>query len=183
LSQEEAKLAGLKDHFAMLVAHRDAEIQGKLESSPDYIPQETGLLSQFAALDALAHGNSGIGWTILLIELCAFGFELASVLAVMSAVPTCYAAMRVRDSYLHDAEIADAIMVALGGSVGKRRIGTKPEAQEASCGEKSENFDVTRVPNPLVDPGATPQPVKRPRGRPRKNAAKAMVRDAVMQEA
>ncbi len=169
--QEEVKLAGLKEQLAILVARREADIQGKLESSADYVPQETGLLSQLAALDALTRENPNIRWTIMLIELCAFGFELASVLAVASAVPTCYAAMRVRESYLHDAEIAGAVMEVLHGSARKRGSGADRPAQEAQRDGKSENVAAAPGPSPFVDPGIPPQPVKRPRGRPRKTAA------------
>jgi hypothetical protein len=159
LSQEEAKLAAFKDQVAALVEHREHDIETKLKSAPDYSPQESGLLSQFAALDAIAHDNPKIGWTVLLIELCAFGFELASVLAVTSAPPTCYAALRARDSYVHDVTVADAIMAVLNAVGGGRDSDNEPAQADVAAPPASKPSDDT-----------APSASKRPRGRPRKSA-------------
>ncbi len=167
LSQEEAKLDALKDQLASLVAHREPDIETKLKGAPDYSPQETGLLSRLAALDAIAHDNPKIGWTVLLIEICAFGFELASVLAVTSAPPTSYAALRARDSYVSDVATAEAIMETLNAVNATQDNGSEPATRTAPSRAK---------PDPAAHPASSPpedaaaSPPKRPRGRPRKNA-------------
>jgi hypothetical protein len=171
LAVEDTKLAAMKNALAALEDHRDDAIRTAVEAAPGYVPYNNGLLAQITALDQIAHGNRKIEAVIILVDMTSFGFELAAVLAkVTSYVPTTYAALLARDSYMQVVRLVDEMMTELNASSGKPSRESEiippivpPYATRRNAARPSPETDPFS--NPLGPLSATP---KRRRGRPRK---------------
>jgi uncharacterized protein DUF4407 len=152
LAAESDKLTNLKDELTKLTAGRDQAIRDAIENAPDHVPLDNGFLAQLKVLKQIAKQDNGIAAVILLIDVIAFGFELAAVLSKITAfVPTTYAAILARDAYMTAVKIVDDMMIELEDTGGKAPNGSAP-------------------PNPPQTPNdPAPQPLKRGRGRPRKH--------------
>ena len=164
--------SGARKAVTQLTAGRNEAIQADKVQAPDYVPKRTGLLIQIAALRSLADGNPEIAIVILLIEIVSFGFELAGVLAKITAfVPTTYAAYLARDAYMRAVAIVDEMAQELD----KRAAGPQRSVAGLTLGidiandnqPQSHASKSTPITNGAGD-DPPPQPPKRPRGRPRK---------------
>jgi len=168
LRDETNRLAGLKDELAKVTKGREAAIRSAVESAADHVPYAGGFLNRLVVLESIAQDNGRIAAVILLIDLVSFGFELAAVLAkVTGYVPTTYAKLLARDSYMQTVRMAEEIAVELNGG---RQPGT-PEPSPPSDAVPGSEQGLSS--SPLFGPEQTdvpdPQPpVKRGRGRPRK---------------
>ena len=167
------RLPALEERLTQLTLGRDEAIQAAVIRAPDYVPKRTGLLIQIAALRSLADGNPEIAIVILLIEIVSFGFELAGVLAKITAfVPTTYAAYLARDAYMRAVAIVDEMAQELD----KRAAGPQKSGAGLALGIDIANDNQPRphaskstaATNGAGDDLPPPQPPKRPRGRPRK---------------
>ena len=163
----------LEERLTQLTLGRDEAIRAAVIQAPDYVPKRTGLLIQIAALRSLADGNPEIAIVILLIEIVSFGFELAGVLAKITAfVPTSYAAYLARDAYMRAVAIVDEMAQELD----KRAAGPQRSVAGLALGidiandnqPRSHASKSTAATNGAGDDLPPPQPPKRPRGRPRK---------------
>ncbi len=168
LAAEDARLSDLKQQLASLVEGRSAAIRDAVASAPDHVARDTGLLAQVAALEQIVSSDRKVEAVVILIDVISFAFELAAVLAKVTAfVPTTYAALLARDAYLQVVRIVDGMMATLG-----------EETSEDEVSIIDGNGDSTNA-NPFApafagmpaDPfgGPPPAPPKRPRGRPRKS--------------
>jgi hypothetical protein len=177
LASDNAKLADLKGRLADLTNGRNDAIRKAVESSPNYVPHNTGFLAQIIALEQIANEDGKVASVILLFDLVSVGFELAAVLAkVMAYCPTTYAAIVARDVYMRAVRIVDEMMAELNG-------GPKAEAEAVPLenppfGFPANDNNKSGKVGPIIDmaPSASserpqpqpPQPPKRRRGRPRK---------------
>jgi Domain of unknown function (DUF4407) len=170
LRDETAKLEGLKKELAEPTANRENKIRDAVLKAPDHARRDDGFLGQLIVLQQIAEENSKIAAVILLIDIVSFGFELAAVLAkVASYVPTTYATLLARDSYMRDVRIVDDMTFQLkmiDEQDHNRADGNtlkNPETGGFGAGVK----DAIDPPTPTNGSG-TPTPPKRKRGRPRK---------------
>ena len=168
----DARLASLKDQLTNLNRGRDAAIRNAVEQAPDHVSRDDGLLAQIRALELIAQDDPKIAAVTILVDLIAFGFEMAAVLAkVTSFVPTTYAALLARDAYLRVVRIVDEMMAELnsGASNNDPEAGMRPRGKPAKDGPHSLG-PILAPAAPFGSPGEPPpQPPKRPRGRPRKS--------------
>jgi hypothetical protein len=171
-------MASLKDRLTDLANGRNDAIRKAVESSPNYVPHNTGFLAQIIALEQIANEDGKVASVILLFDLVSVGFELAAVLAkVMAYCPTTYAAIVARDVYMRAVRIVDEMMAELNG-------GPKAEAEAVPLENPlfgfpaNDNHKSTKV-GPIIDmppsassegprPPEPPPPPRRRRGRPRK---------------
>lgn len=180
LRQATSELTGLRETLARLRAGRADNIQREIEKSPAYVKQASGILAQLKALWRLA-GDPVTGAFILLIDIISFGLELAAVLAkVTTFIPSTYAVLLARNSYLRVAAIVDDMEKRLNrrdrgeedgvpavpetGPQGRGGGGTSASAE----GGPVQRTNVTLFPG-VRRQGEAPEPGKRPRGRPRKD--------------
>jgi Domain of unknown function (DUF4407) len=175
LAGENVKLASSKDQLTDLTNSRNDAIRKAVESSPNYVPHNTGFLAQIIALEQIANEDGKVASVILLFDLVSVGFELAAVLAkLMGYCPTTYAAIVARDVYMRAVRIVDEMMAELNG-------GSKAEAvplENPPFGFAANDNHKSAKVGPIIDmpPSAgsddprpsPPQPPKRRRGRPRK---------------
>jgi hypothetical protein len=170
LNAENEKLALLRSELAALTANREATIRKRIEASQDYVPVAMGLIAQITVLHDLAHDNAAIWWVIVLVEVVAFGFEMAMALVKMiSYVPTSYTARLARDTYVGIVRIADEMMAEIDRSVPKMEpaavLNPIPDAVESTSNGEAFSPDVFGDKSNL----GQDHPPKRRRGRPRKN--------------
>jgi hypothetical protein len=167
LEAETAKLAGLKNELAALIAGREDTIRKAVEAAPNHVGLDRGFIAQVQILEQLA-SESTIIWTItVLIDSVSFGFELAAVLVkVTSYVPTAYTALLARDCFMRVVRIAEELTAELKTVGAHRQLTFNPEQKPAD--EKSDSTETTSDPlGTSNQPVAAP--VKRRRGRPRKH--------------
>ena len=170
LASEEAKLAHLKGQLDELIKVRPDIIRRGVEAASDYVPPNKGFLAQLIALEHIADEDKKIATVILLIDVVSFGLELAAVLAkVCSYVPMKYSALLAANGYATVVQIVDELM---------EKLNKKPTTDHqyelpfpsANDNEPEAGAQSAVAPDPFGksnDPG--PQPLKRGRGRPRKN--------------
>ncbi len=171
LAEEQAKRSALNDELTRLTRDRGAAIRATIEKAPDYVAYDNGLLTQIKILDQIAQENPKVGWVILLIDVTAFGLELAAVLAkVTSFLPTTYAALLARDAYMGAVRIVDAMVKELNPepSTDPKEPAIVMPPEPANDNWPAQEQAVRQNPfNGPDDP--PPPPPKRPRGRPRKS--------------
>jgi AT hook motif len=133
------------------------------------VKRDEGLLTQIIQLDHLAHENGKVATFILLIDIVAFGFELAAVLAkTLTHIPTAYAELLVRDSYMHSVRIVNEMMAELNGEpANENKIQIPPPPMPANDNERNGGSSSSGS-DPFGSPEEPPPPPKRKRGRPRK---------------
>ena len=182
LATEDAKLAAARTHLADLVANRGRAIRRGIESTPEHVPYESGLIAQIRTLDQIADGDRKIQALILLMALVGFGFEMAAVLAKLTThVPTVFAALTVRDHYMATVQIVDDMAAELDRRAAARQ--GKSEEPDGLGIEIPLSVDVPPPSNdnpfaaasieipPIADELRTSEePQKRKRGRPRKQS-------------
>jgi hypothetical protein len=163
LKEEAGKRAALKKELDDLIAGRETAIRRAIESAPDHVPFNGGFLARIMALEHIAAEDSKLFLIIALLDVCSFGFELAGVLSKVTAyVPTKYSMIIARDSYMQAVRMADEIMTELKtfGIQNEEAPGVQPSDDPFTHDNSAPGAKAN---------GASPQPVKRGRGRPRKN--------------
>jgi hypothetical protein len=170
LGAENAKLATLQEHLANLTRDRDTTIRKAIEQAPNFVPRDTGLLSQIKALEVIATDDPKIAWVIILIDLVSFGFELAAVLAkVTSYVPTTYAALLARDAYMSAVRTVEEMMQELDRSRNQGQDNLNFMAGGPLANDNRSDGFTGSIPDPMGRDGSPLQPIKRKRGRPPKS--------------
>ena len=167
LKEENAKRAALKKELDDLIAKRESGIRMAIESAPDHVPFNGGFLARIMVLEHISAEDSKIFLIIALLDVCSFGFELAGVLSKVTAyVPTKYSMIIARDSYMQAVRMADEMMTELKtfGIQNHEAPGVQPSDDPFAPGGSAPASAAPGNAN-----GASPQPVKRGRGRPRKN--------------
>jgi hypothetical protein len=167
LKEENAKRAALKKELDDLIAGRESAIRNAIESAPDHVPFNGGFLARIMALEHISAEDSKIFLIIALLDVCSFGFELAGVLSKVTAyVPTKYSMIIARDSYMQAVRMADEMMTELKtfGIQNHEAPGVQPSDDPFAHDNSAPASAAAGNAN-----GASPQPVKRGRGRPRKN--------------
>jgi hypothetical protein len=167
LKEENAKRAALKKELDDLIAGRESAIRNAIESAPDHVSFNGGFLASIMALEHISAEDSKIFLIIALIDVCSFGFELAGVLSKVTAyVPTKYSMIIARDSYMQAVRMADEMMTELKtfGIQNHEAPGVQPSDDPFAHDNSAPASAAAGNAN-----GASPQPVKRGRGRPRKN--------------
>lgn len=176
LAAEDARLTTARSQLKELVDGRGNAIRHGIESTPDHVPFDGGLIAQIKTLEQIADGDRKIQALIFLIGLVGFGFELAGVLAKLTThTPTTYAALTVRDNYLGSVRIVDEMAEELDRRAAARaaRQTAIPDAPEPDLAPKPSNDNTDALSELLADTGLVAEPppaapTKRPRGRPRK---------------
>jgi hypothetical protein len=164
LKAENAKLAALKDDLARLTAGREDAIRAAIERAPDHVEADRGFLAQIRVLERMSEEDTKIALIIILIDVISFGFELAAVLVkVTSYVPTSYAALLARDSYVRVVKIVDQMTGELRGV--EHAPPTAPKEPEILPPDPASETK----PQPGMRCPLCSQTVKRKRGRPRKH--------------
>jgi hypothetical protein len=108
LAEARDKLNALEAQLRELVNGRDAAIQAAVETAPDYVPYDDGLLHRIVVLEQIVNSDRNVFLMVLLIDLTALGLELAGVLAKLTVyIPSSYNALLVHDTTLRIDEIAD----------------------------------------------------------------------------
>jgi Domain of unknown function (DUF4407) len=169
LAAAQSKLQSLADQLAQSTAHRNAAIEERVRSAPNYVPRSEGMLARLKALENITNEDSKAGYTILVVELVAFGLELAFVMCkVFAYVPTTYSAILAGDHYRRIVRIANEVSAATteppandngpDGQAARDAVNDNQPNGHAATG--TEGFDLA---------GAPAQPPKRKRGRPPKN--------------
>ncbi len=168
LKAENQKLDQLKGDLAEAIAGREDGIRKAVESTPGHVSWDGGFLSQLRTLEQIAAEDQKIKLVIILIDIVAFGLELAAISAkVLGHAPTTFAPLQARDIYMRAVRIADEMLAEL-----KAR-----ETGEAELPEIPMEVSPI-VPPAVVDGELDPsqdannplqQPAKRKRGRPRKH--------------
>jgi hypothetical protein len=170
LDTETSALAGLKDQLDTLIRNREAAIDEAVTHAPGYIRPDDGLLAQITVLDRLAHENSKIAIFILLIDCVAFAFELAAVLAKVTAfVPTTYSALLARDTYMRVVRIAEETIEELEGKQHDADLAPRDVRAAHKTDDAAADIASLFDPSSWEQDDAPPKPAKRPRGRPRKS--------------
>jgi uncharacterized protein DUF4407 len=167
LNEANAKRAALKKELDGLIAGRETAIQTAIESAPDHVPFNGGFLARIKALENVSMGDLKLLVIIALLDVSSFGFELAAVLSKVTAyVPTKYSMIVARDSYMQAVRMADEMMTELKtfGIQNHEAPGVQPSDDPFAHDNSAPASAAAGNAN-----GANPQPVKRGRGRPRKN--------------
>jgi len=169
LDAENAKLTALKGELARLTTSRESAIRRAVETAPNYVAPDNGLLGQIMILERLAQSDSKIAMIIILIDLVSFSLEMAGVLAkTTSFVPTTYSMLLARDAYMRAVRMANEMMIELE-TFESRRNG-EPEIMPPD-----EPIEDVEAPGLVPEQsngmdGADLTPPKRGRGRPPKHA-------------
>lgn len=166
LAAEDAKLKTMRDDLAALKGDREAAIRKAVESAPNHVARDDGLLAHIVVLERMARADTTIALVIGLIHLTSFGLELAAVLAkITSFVPTTYAARTASEAYLRAVRVAEELASELND-------GPSPDTPDPAPlppfpGPANDNQPTNSF--PAVDPFGTfyAPPSKRPRGRPK----------------
>jgi hypothetical protein len=171
LKAENAKLAALKDELDEKVSRREKAIRDAVEGAPNHVRRDDGLLAQIRILGQIADENPRMAFIIILIDLVAFGFELAPVLAkVFGHVPTGYAALLAYTSYMEGVRIAERMSADLK-AIDDQQQGSAENVPGEKPAEGEPNPDTASGTDAFESPNnpVPPPPVKRGRGRPRKS--------------
>jgi hypothetical protein len=166
LEAETGKLQKLKNELATLITGREEAIGRAVEAAPNHVDPDRGFLAQVKVLEQFAKESTIIWSVILLIDVVSFGFELAAVLVkVTSYVPTSYTALLARDCYMASVRIVESMTAELKGIGARERLPVEPESNPA------EKLDTAETATDVFGSAseAAAEPVKRPRGRPRKH--------------
>jgi hypothetical protein len=174
LAAEQDKLGKLKDELARAVQGRNEAIRVGVESSPRFVKRDDGFLGQIRALESIAEDDPKIAAIVLLIEFASTGFELAAVMAkTLAFIPTAYADILAAESYERTAQIADGLAKHLNQSTAEIPPDEPPPNDNGPAfGPMNDNrrgFGSTTPQDPFAPGDLAAQPVKRPRGRPRKS--------------
>jgi hypothetical protein len=159
-AEENTRLAELKAELERLTSQQEREIRAIVESAPDHVPYGGGLLNRLTVLKQIADEKPWLTPVMLVLDLVAFGFELAGVLSkVTSYVPTVYAKLLAIRSYVAGYKMAHDLSELLADL--DRH--DSPPLQPTPPGNSE---------SPPLDPfGAAPEtppsPPRRGRGRPR----------------
>lgn len=172
LAKERQTLAEMQDRLANLTRERDNDVRAGVESAPDYVPLNDGLLADIQTLDEIANGSPRIALVILLFEIVSIGFELGALLSKITAfVPTTYSALLAKGAFLSAVRLADEVAAQLDKSAVSKPsefdfMPNVPRGNDngfdLSGAEQAPSFDVGQAPPP------PPPSPKRKRGRPRK---------------
>ncbi|KAF2989435.1 DUF4407 domain-containing protein [Methylocystis sp. MJC1] len=170
LAGENARLVALKEELSRLTQGRGDAIRAAIETAPNHVPLDNGLLAQITVLEHMAQAHSKIAVVIILIDVVSFGFELASVLAkVTSYVPTTYAMLLARDAFVGAVHMADDIEAEVNPPSQDDPAPIDIMAPKFANDNRPLNGQAVGQ-NPFGDfDDPPPTPPKRPRGRPRKN--------------
>ncbi|MDR3471227.1 MAG: DUF4407 domain-containing protein [Devosia sp.] len=180
---ETAQLNTLRAHLTELTTGRENAIRAGVDSAPNHVGYDSGLLGQLAGLRTVAQSPE-IAFVIGLIDLTSFGLELAAVLAkVTSFIPTTYSALLARNAYMRTVDIVNGMEESLnegprnmdaesGEEFGPSEDGTDDD-DENEDEEGPANDNRSSITGPFGfghanGKGGDNQPPKRPRGRPRK---------------
>jgi hypothetical protein len=161
LDAENAKLVKLKDELARLTSGREAAIRAAVENAPDFVAVDGGFIAQLKMLQRMSDEDPMIKIVVILVDVVAFGLELAAVMCKIAAfIDTTYAANLARDSYMRAVKIVDEMTDQLRGNRNSEPEipPTEPPAPEAA------------LECPFCE-----QPLKRKRGRPRKHPLPTIV--------
>jgi Domain of unknown function (DUF4407) len=167
LAAEDASLTSLRSRLSELTAERENNIRKMVEAAPDHVARDEGLLARISVLERMAQADSKIAAVIFLIDLTAFGFELAAVLAKMTSyVPTTYAALLARNAYMRIVRIVDEMTHELNESDGG---GPQAPVPPFYAGPANDNLNEEPAAESEIFGDLDETPPKRPRGRPRKS--------------
>lgn len=168
LAVEQGKLQSLTEQLAQLTAHRNAVIEERVRSAPNYVPRNDGMLARLKALESIANEDSKAGYTILVVELVAFGLELAFVMCkVFAYVPTTYSALLAGDHYRRVVRIANEIAAETNQPPANDN---EPEGDDAArdvANDNQPNGHAATGTDGLNLVNGTEPPVKRGPGRPK----------------
>ncbi len=171
LAEANAKLVALNEELTRLTHGRNDAIRATIEKAPGHVDLDNGLLAQIKILEQLSEHDDKIRYLIWLIELTSYGFELAALLSkISSAVKTSYGTLVVRDAFLSDVHIVDAMVKELNpeSSTDPKEPAIVMPPEPANDNWPAHDQAVRQ--NPFNGPDdQPPPPPKRPRGRPRKS--------------
>ena len=177
LAAAQAEAERTRNRAAQMKADRDQAIRNEVANSPDCAGCGRGLVAQLAALERIS-GDRRVAALILLIDATSFGLELAAVLAKVTVfIPTTYAALLARNSYMRVIEIVDAMDLELNrasfDAVDDPNLPPVPTFNKSGphLDDTTDGDDdpFPGSPRPTGGPALT-EGAKRPRGRPRKFA-------------
>jgi hypothetical protein len=169
LAAERGKLQSLTDQLAQLTARRNAAIEERVRSAADYVPRNEGMLARLKALENIANEDSNAGFTILVMELVAFGFELAFVMCkVFAYVPTTYSAILSGDHYRRVVRIANEVAAETSQPPANDN-GPGGEGVRDAANDNLANGHAATGTDGFGMANGAGQPQKRGRGRPRKH--------------
>jgi hypothetical protein len=155
LKSEKVELERIKARLAKLLASREVTVRKAVEAAPDYVKPESGFLHQLTVLGNLAAENRQTAAVILLIDFLAFALEAAALLSkILVRLPSSYGCRVARDAQRRTLAVAFEHDPPDDGSDPPTGPPPPPPAP----------VDPTR-PSPS---GSAAVPIKRPRGRPRK---------------
>ena len=98
---ESSHLEAMRNELNQTVARRDVDVRAAVESAPEHIRRNKGLLTQLEALERIAAQSPEIEAVILLIDITAMALEGCFVIATSVAyIPTTYSALLARDHIL-----------------------------------------------------------------------------------
>lgn len=163
LATEQDKIRDLQNQLARLTADRDEAIQRIVANDPNFHARDEGLVAQLKALRRVTEGDPTALMLVLLIDAFAFLLEAAVVCAkAFARVPTTYAALVARNCILSDVAIAEEVLEDLA----VRNARTDLDHPFA-IGKPKEPGSASDTPEQPA--GSGEMPVRRKRGRPRKN--------------
>jgi len=97
-----------------LTRNREKAIRLAVESAPEHVAREDGFLAQIVALERIVASDSKLLLLVLLIDVTAFGFELAAVMGKGDQLRSHDVRTDPRSRLLHDAiRVADEMTVEL----------------------------------------------------------------------
>jgi hypothetical protein len=168
LEAENADLAKLKAELANLTTDRASAIRKAVEQAPNHVAYPGGILDRLVTLDHIVQENKKIGMIVILIEVVAFGFEAAAVLAkVATYIPTSYAPRNARNVHVRTVEIAEELDAELEEIERRRQRRAENAAREGVFDPLGPDLTGGLHDNQQ----SAPPPIKRKRGRPRKYPA------------
>lgn len=169
LAAAQGKLQALTDQLAQLTARRNTAIEERVRSAPNYVPRNTGTLARLKALENIANEDPKAGYTILVVELVAFGLELAFVMCkVFAYVPTTYSAQLAGDHYRRIVRIANEVAAETNQPPANDN-GPDGEAGHDAVNDNQANGHAATGTEGFSLANGAAQPPKRGRGRPRKH--------------
>lgn len=167
LAAEQGKLQSLTDQLGQLTAHRNAAIEARVRSAPNYVPRSDGMLARLKALESIANEDSKAGYTILVVELVAFGLELAFVMCkVFAYVPTTYSALLAGDHYRRIVRIANEVAAETNQPPANDNGPDGGEAARDVANDNQPNGHAATGTDGFSLANGAQQPPRRRRGRP-----------------